>query len=176
MPSLRTLCVRNGLDERGRGGRTTNPNSCLLPLRSISWSKNRLGLICRASTIRVPVMPREKTAASLALCIHGAVPLHPFMAQGVLMCGGYITSREAEKANTPAALAAHARKHTHKKSIQKNLTRRGIWREKLRGRGKGSLSCLGPKTELSATMTNQLCALAGSNSVWRPRVWRATER
>lgn len=26
------------------------------------------------------------------------------------------------------------------------------------------------KTELSATMTNQLCALAGSNSVWRPRV------
>lgn len=58
--------------------------------------------------------------------------------------------------------------------------REGILWEKLR-RGKrrkkkGSLSCLGPETELSATMTNQLCALAGSKSVWRPRAWRASER
>lgn len=42
--------------------------------------------------------------------------------------------------------------------------------------GEKNLSCFGPETELFATMTNQLYALAGSNSVWRPRVWRASER
>lgn len=131
-------------------------------------------------------------------CIHGAVthPKHlyiPLTAQGVLLCGGYITSRTAEEAKRQQHRAAHAHKHTRKterrkkKSIQKNLTgRRGrgggresCERSSAGGRGekkKGSLSCLGPETELSATMTNQLCALAGSKSVWRPRAWRASER
>lgn len=36
-------------------------------------------------------------------------PLHPFMAHGVLQCGGYITSREAERAEkTPPAFTSPA--------------------------------------------------------------------
>lgn len=103
--------------------------------------------ICRASTqSRVPavvvmvVMMRKKQR-----CIHGAVthPKHlyiPLTAQGVLLCGGYITSRTAEEAKRQQHRAAHAHKHTRKterrkkKSIQKNLTGR-------RGRGGGRESC-----------------------------------
>ena len=48
------------------------------------------------------------------------------MAQAVLLCGGYITSRTAEEAKRQQHRAAHAHKHTRKKKEKKRVSRR-IW-------------------------------------------------
>ncbi|TMS02131.1 Multiple PDZ domain protein [Larimichthys crocea] len=107
-------------------------------------------------------------------------PLHPFMAQGVLQCRGS-TSRPIKKLkrrNASSTSPTHARKNTHtrkkekKKEYPEELDKEGGWRKSCEKSSAGvaekeSKLFEGPKTELSsATMTNQLCALAGSNSTW----------
>lgn len=135
----------------------------------------------------------EKTALYPRCCHPPQTPLHPFNGTRRPSVRGLHHVPYSWRGETPAA-PRRSRTQTHAKNRKKKKKeypeefdreerkrgREGILWEKLR-RGKrrkkkGSLSCLGPETELSATMTNQLCALAGSKSVWRPRAWRASER
>ena len=86
--------------------------------------------ICRASTIPSPG-DGDGDDEEKQRCIHGAVthPKHlyiPLTAQGVLLCGGYITSRTAEEAKRQQHRAAHAHKHTRKRKRKKRVSRR-IW-------------------------------------------------
>lgn len=72
---------------------------------------------------------------------------------------------------TRARTNTHSHAPNKKKNIQENLTHRtsgNNMRGKAPQKGKDSKLFGSQKAELfSATMTNQLCALAGSNSVWR---------
>lgn len=75
--------------------------------RSVQYPrKNRLCVVCCASTIRVSAMAQEKDPR---YC-----PLHPFTTPGVLLCGGYITSWKAERRSSPH----HSRKQTQKEYPQ----------------------------------------------------------
>lgn len=118
-------CVQYPRKKKKKKKKTTHTHTLAHKIASVE--------ICRASTqSRVPavvvmVMMRKKQR-----CIHGAVthPKHlyiPLTAQGVLLCGGYITSRTAEEAKRQQHRAAHAHKHTRKTERRKKRVSRRIW-------------------------------------------------